>query len=119
MSEFDTQVGGDHYTKMTIGPAIYCELNGFGKLVCDMIKYASRYHITNNPEDLEKVIDAAKKKIYLDDLRKTNQIIVGPKSSTAACRDARSQPFEMEIPSHAESVEAEGNKIRVGAGQTS
>ncbi len=119
MSEFDTQVGGDHYTKLAVGPAIYCELNGFGKLLSDIIKYASRYHITSNPEDLEKVLDSAKKKLKLDDLRKNNKIIIGPTPEPSPCRDPRTQPFSVGVRNHAEPIEAEGNKIRVGAGETS
>ena len=50
----DTQVGGDHYTKLAIQPMRYSMENGLDALQHTVIKYVTRFRDKNGIEDLEK-----------------------------------------------------------------
>jgi hypothetical protein len=54
MSELKTQVGGSHYTKMTIQPIEYIHANGIPYMEGNAIKYLSRWRSKNGIEDLRK-----------------------------------------------------------------
>lgn len=56
-SAFDTQTGGDHYTKQAIQPFQYTMANGHNPMQHTAIKYISRYRDKGNGrQDLEKAI---------------------------------------------------------------
>ena len=48
------QVGGDHYSKMTIQPIEFINANGLSYMQGNVIKYVCRYRDKNGIEDLEK-----------------------------------------------------------------
>ena len=50
----DTQVGGNHYTKLAIQPMRYSMENGLDALQHTVIKYVTRFRDKNGVEDLEK-----------------------------------------------------------------
>ena len=50
----DTQVGGNHYTKLAIQPMRYSMENGLDALQHAVIKYVTRFRDKNGIEDLEK-----------------------------------------------------------------
>ena len=51
-----TQVGGNHYTKLTIQPFEYSMQNGLDPLQHTIIKYTTRFRDKNGVEDLRKAI---------------------------------------------------------------
>ena len=53
-SATDTQVGGNHYTKLAIQPMQYSMENGLDALQHTVIKYVTRFRDKNGIEDLEK-----------------------------------------------------------------
>ena len=50
----DTQVGGNHYTKLAIQPMRYSMENGLDPLQHTIIKYVTRFRDKAGIEDLEK-----------------------------------------------------------------
>lgn len=54
MSELKSQVGGSHYTNMTIQPIEYIHANGIPYMEANVIKYVSRWKAKNGIEDLRK-----------------------------------------------------------------
>ena len=50
----DTQIGGDHYTKLAIQPMQYSMENGLDPLQHTIIKYVTRFRDKAGIEDLEK-----------------------------------------------------------------
>lgn len=56
-SAWQTQIGGDHYTKLKIQPMEYSMRNGLDPLQHTAIKYITRFRDKNGIEDLEKAID--------------------------------------------------------------
>ena len=50
----NTQVGGNHYTKLAIQPMRYSMENGLDALQHTVIKYVTRFRDKNGIEDLEK-----------------------------------------------------------------
>ena len=54
MSAFDTQVGGDHYSKMKIQPFQYSMENGLDPMQHTIIKYVTRFRDKNGLADLQK-----------------------------------------------------------------
>ena len=50
----DTQVGGNHYTKLAIQPMRYSMENGLDALQHTIIKYVTRFRDKAGIEDLEK-----------------------------------------------------------------
>lgn len=70
MSELDTQIGGSHYTSLSIQP-----IELIVKLKCSFIqgcivKYISRYKKKNGLQDLEKCVHYAKLSLELEDQNK-------------------------------------------------
>jgi len=57
MSAFDTQVGGDHYTKLAIQPMQYSMANKLDPLQHTIIKYVTRFRDKDGITDLEKARD--------------------------------------------------------------
>ena len=53
-SPLDTQIGGDHYTKLAIQPMQYSMANNLDALQHTVIKYVTRFRDKNGIEDLEK-----------------------------------------------------------------
>lgn len=56
MSQFDIQVGGDHYKKMPIQPLEFIAKNNLDFFQGNVIKYVLRYKDKNGVEDLRKAI---------------------------------------------------------------
>ena len=54
VSATDTQVGGNHYTKLAIQPMRYSMENGLDALQHTVIKYVTRFRDKNGIEDLER-----------------------------------------------------------------
>ena len=54
VSATDTQIGGDHYTKLAIQPMRYSMENGLDALQHTIIKYVTRFRDKAGIEDLEK-----------------------------------------------------------------
>ena len=61
------QVGGDHYSKLAIQPAVYAEHNKLSYLQGTIIKYVTRYKDKGGLEDLYKAIHSIKLLIELED----------------------------------------------------
>ena len=61
------QVGGDHYSKLDIQPAVYAERNNLSYLQGNAIKYITRYKDKNGVEDLAKAMHCIKILIELED----------------------------------------------------
>jgi hypothetical protein len=53
-SSLETQIGGDHYTKLAIQPMQYSMENGLDPLQHTIIKYVTRFRDKAGIEDLEK-----------------------------------------------------------------
>lgn len=53
-SALETQVGGDHYTKMAIQPMEYSMANGLDACQHTIIKYVTRFRDKNGVQDLLK-----------------------------------------------------------------
>ena len=53
-SPLKEQVGGDHYSKLEIQPAVYAQRNKLSYLQGTIIKYVTRYKDKNGVEDLQK-----------------------------------------------------------------
>ena len=60
------QVGGDHYSKLAIQPAVYAEQNKLSYLQGNAIKYITRYKDKGGVEDLHKAIHTVKLLIELE-----------------------------------------------------
>lgn len=56
-SSLDQQIGGNHYSKLNIQPAEYCEYNKLPALEAGVIKYVTRHEDKNGIEDIDKAID--------------------------------------------------------------
>lgn len=56
MSQFDKQVGGEHYKKMAIQPLEFIAKNNLDFFQGNVIKYILRYKDKNGVEDLRKAI---------------------------------------------------------------
>ena len=85
MNVFDRQVGGDHYKNLPIPPTKFIHANGFGFIVGNIIKYAVRYAVRGNAEDLKKIIHyaeiAEKEKDANYEIRSTRQMLEDVKQS--------------------------------------
>lgn len=53
-SSLETQIGGDHYTKLPIQPMQYSMANNLDALQHTIIKYVTRFRDKAGIEDLEK-----------------------------------------------------------------
>jgi hypothetical protein len=67
MKALKQQVGGDHYSKLAIQPAVYAERNKLSYLQGTIIKYVTRYKDKGGVEDLAKAIHSIKILIELED----------------------------------------------------
>lgn len=56
MSSLQTQVGGDHYSKLAIQPVEYITKNGLGFVEGSVIKYVTRHRSKSGAEDIKKAI---------------------------------------------------------------
>lgn len=57
MNPKDTQVGGNHYTKMRIQPMEFSMANGLNPMQHTVIKYVTRVDLKGNgDEDIDKAI---------------------------------------------------------------
>lgn len=56
MSALQTQVGGDHYSKLAIQPVEYITSNGLGFVEGSVIKYVTRHKAKGGAEDIRKAI---------------------------------------------------------------
>ena len=63
----DEQVGGDHYSKLAIQPAVYAQHNKLSYLQGNIIKYVTRYKDKGGLEDLYKAIHSIKLLIELEE----------------------------------------------------
>jgi len=66
-SPLKEQVGGDHYSKLAIQPAVYAEQNNLSYLQGTAIKYITRYKDKGGKEDLYKAIHTVKLLIELEE----------------------------------------------------
>jgi hypothetical protein len=66
MKALKQQVGGDHYSKLSIQPAVYSERNNLSYLQGNAIKYITRYKDKGGLEDLNKAIHTVKLLIELE-----------------------------------------------------
>lgn len=53
-SNFDTQIGGDHYKKLRIQPLDFIVANGLNFVEGNVVKYVTRWHLKGGVEDLKK-----------------------------------------------------------------
>lgn len=53
-SAFATQVGGDHYSRLRIGPTEFILANGLDYVEGNVVKYVVRYKVKGGLEDLKK-----------------------------------------------------------------
>ena len=67
MTALKQQVGGDHYSKLAIQPAVYAEQNKLSYLQGNAIKYITRYKDKGGVEDLYKAIHTVKLLIELEE----------------------------------------------------
>ena len=56
MKALDIQVGGTHYSKMTIQPVEFINVNNLSYLQGNVVKYVCRYKDKNGIEDLKKAM---------------------------------------------------------------
>lgn len=54
MSALDNQIDGDHYKKMKIQPATFCQLNELNACESNVVKYVCRHRNKNGLVDLMK-----------------------------------------------------------------
>ena len=55
VSALDTQVGGDHYSRMKIQPIEFIQGNDLEFCVANIVKYACRHRFKNGKQDLLKI----------------------------------------------------------------
>jgi hypothetical protein len=65
-SPMQSQVGGDHYSKMKIQPLEYSMANNLNACEHSVVKYVSRHRSKNGRQDLEKAIDMLQKLIEFE-----------------------------------------------------
>ena len=52
----DKQVGGEHYSSMSIQPSYFSHVNSIPWLEANVIKYVCRHKLKNGRQDVEKAI---------------------------------------------------------------
>ena len=67
MKALKQQVGGNHYSKLAIQPAVYAEQNKLSYLQGTIIKYVTRYKDKGGVEDLAKAMHSIKILIELEE----------------------------------------------------
>ena len=75
MSAFETQVGGDHYTKLKIQPMEYSMANKLDACQHTVVKYVTRFRDKGGRRDLEKAMHVIQ---MLIDLEYPDAMEVGP-----------------------------------------
>ena len=65
-SAFNSQVGGDHYTKLAIQPMEYSFKNKLDPCQHTAIKYITRFRDKGGKQDLEKAIDCIQMLIEME-----------------------------------------------------
>lgn len=68
-SPLDTQVGGDHYSKLAIQPIEYIDANGIPFIEGCIIKYATRWRDKGGIQDLEKIKHLVDVRIAMEKLK--------------------------------------------------
>ena len=66
-SPLKEQVGGDHYSKLAIQPAVYAEQNKLSYLQGNIIKYVTRFKDKGGKQDLLKAMHSIKILIELEE----------------------------------------------------
>ena len=66
MSAFETQVGGDHYTKLKIQPMEYSMANKLDACQHTVVKYVTRFRDKGGRRDLEKAMHVIQMLIDLE-----------------------------------------------------
>ena len=66
MKSLKEQIGGDHYSKLAIQPAVYAQRNKLSYLQGNAIKYITRYKDKGGLEDLHKAIHTVELLIELE-----------------------------------------------------
>ena len=66
-SPLKEQVGGDHYRKLAIQPAVYAEQNKLSYLQGNIIKYVTRFKDKGGKQDLLKAMHSIKILIELEE----------------------------------------------------
>ena len=56
MKSLKEQIGGDHYSKLAIQPAVYAQRNKLSYLQGNAIKYICRHKHKGKEEDIKKAI---------------------------------------------------------------
>lgn len=69
MSQFDRQIGGDHYKKMPIQPLEFIAANNLDFFQGNVLKYILRYRDKNGIEDLRKAIHFIEMMIEIEEKR--------------------------------------------------
>jgi hypothetical protein len=64
-SSLDAQVGGDHYSKLSIQPIIYIHANNLDFFQGSIVKYVTRHKDKGGAADLRKIIHFAQLAIEL------------------------------------------------------
>ena len=76
MSAFDTQIGGNHYSKLKIQPMLYSYLNHLDPLQHTIIKYITRFRDKGDPlENLQKARHCIDMLIELEGLEEPFEVI--------------------------------------------
>jgi len=60
------QVGGDHYKKLAIQPAVYCRANKMLGLESSVVRYVTRHKDKNGAEDIKKAIHCLQMILEMD-----------------------------------------------------
>lgn len=72
-SAVSEQVGGDHYKKLTIQPAEFCQKNRLGYCESNVVKYVSRHRAKGGRKDIEKAIHYLRMLLEMEYPEDTNQ----------------------------------------------
>jgi len=114
MNGFNEQVGGDHYKRLPVQPLWFIRTNGFQHIIGCIIKYACRYAVLGDPQDLEKIIQYAqieiKEKGATYEIRSEKQMLsdAEPSDSDGEGRQKRHVPVrDMQCE---EAVEADASR---------
>jgi len=62
----EKQIGGEHYKKFKIQPAVFCYENQLNNLQSEAVSYLCRYKFKNGKQDLEKAIHTLEMLIELE-----------------------------------------------------
>ena len=114
MNGFNKQVGGDHYKCLPVQPLWFIRTNGFQHIVGCIIKYACRYAVLGNKEDLEKIIQYAeieiKEKGATYEIRSTRQMLEDVKQSNPTGEGRQQRHVPVRDLQGEEAVEADASR---------